>query len=220
MPSSTVEDYLKCIYLEAQRRDGMLPMGALARAMNVVPGTATAMVKTLSSDRLVNYRARVGVSLTDAGTEIALQVVRRHRLIELLLVQVLGLDWSEVHGEAEALEHAVSDRVIDRIDAMLGHPRVDPHGDPIPSPDGAFALVGTVSLAECPRKVPRTIVRILDQDPDFLLFAEKNGLMPGQKVTVVSRDKSSDAVEISVRKGKKLTLGSSAARKILVDEAS
>src|SRR5579863_9086591 len=137
MPSSTVEDYVKRLYMEQQRSaDRLVPLGRLAAVMGVVPGTVTTMVKALDEARLVHYEPRTGVRLTRSGEKLALHVLRRHRLVELFLVKVLGLDWSEVHAEAEDLEHAVSDKVLERIDALLDHPDVDPHGDPIPPARG------------------------------------------------------------------------------------
>src|SRR5262245_13883010 len=123
--SSTVENYLKQLYLEQRAGGGQtIPMGRLATAMGVVPGTATSMVKALSDSGLVEYEPRTGVRLTPSGEQLALHVLRRHRLLELFLVKVLELDWSVVHEEADALEHALSDRVLERIDALLGHPTV------------------------------------------------------------------------------------------------
>src|SRR5206468_4535111 len=132
----------------------LVSMGKLATAVGVVPGTATTMVKALSDSGLVNYEPRGGVTLTRGGEQLALHVLRRHRLVELFLVRVLGMDWSEVHDEAEELEHAISDKVLDRIDALLGHPSVDPHGDPIPSPQGQVAAPRLRSLADCPTGTP------------------------------------------------------------------
>src|SRR5438552_8499677 len=150
MPSMTVEDYLKQLYLEERRDpDAMVPMGRLAAAMGVVPGTATAMVKALSDAKLVEYEPRGGVRLTGSGQQLALHVLRRHRLVELFLVKVLGLDWSVVHEEADNLEHAISDRVLERIDALLGHPKTDPHGDPIPSAKAHVDDPERMSLADC-----------------------------------------------------------------------
>src|SRR5688572_32218047 len=151
MPSSTVENYLKTLYSEQQHAGGeLVSMGAIAGAMNVAPGTATAMVKTLADAGLVDYEPRGGVRLSSKGEKLALHVLRRHRLVELFLVEVLGLDWSEVDEEAEELEHAISDKVLDRIDALLEFPQVDPHGDPIPSSKGKLpARSSLTSLAEC-----------------------------------------------------------------------
>src|SRR5213595_3349204 len=135
LPSSTVENYLKTIYLGTSSPGAeprLLPMGQLASALAVTPGTATTMVKALAESGLVNYEPYTGVALTKAGDKLASLVLRRHRLVELFLVQVMGMRWDEVHDEAEQLEHVVSDRLIDRIDDMLGQPTHDPHGDPIP----------------------------------------------------------------------------------------
>src|SRR5438067_5037004 len=150
MASITVENYLKQLYLEQQNAsEELVPMGKLASAMGVVPGTATSMVKALADSGLVAYEPRFGAKLTRGGEQLALHVLRRHRLVELFLVKVLGLDWSEVHDEAEELEHAISEKVLERIDALLNHPSVDPHGDPIPSAKGQVADAPLTSLAEC-----------------------------------------------------------------------
>ena len=141
MPSATVEDYIKHIYLITQQSESSnAPMGQVADAVNVVPGTATTMVKALSDAGLVEYSPRVGVQLTIRGRKLALHVLRRHRLIEQFLVEVLGYDWSEVHDEAEQLEHVISDLLLERIDLYLDHPTEDPHGDPIPSAEEKLRL--------------------------------------------------------------------------------
>ena len=149
LPSSTVENYLKAIYHgQTALTDGerLVPMGQVAAALGVAPGTATTMVKTLEKAALVEYEPYSGVRLTSAGETLAGLVLRRHRLVELFLVQVMGMSWAEVHDEAEQLEHVVSERLIERIDRMLGHPTQDPHGDPIPSPDSESALIMVVAV--------------------------------------------------------------------------
>ena len=224
MPSPTVENYIKQIYLEQQSSTGgeseaLVPMGRLAAAMGVVPGTATTMVKALSDSGLVAYEPRGGVRLTRGGEQLALHVLRRHRLVELFLVKVLGLDWSEVHEEAEELEHAVSDKVLERMDQVLGHPSVDPHGDPIPSAKGKVDESRHGSLADCTLNKPCRIARVLDQDPAFLQFVERCGLMPGVNVTVEVRDALADAVWVRPKDRRPLTLGTAAAAKILVENA-
>ena len=224
MPSSTVENYVKQIYLEQQAAGTgaggqLVPMGRLATAMGVVPGTATSMIKTLADSGLVEYEPRGGVRLTHGGEQLALHVLRRHRLVELFLVKVLGLDWSEVHEEAEELEHAVSDKVLERMDQVLGHPSVDPHGDPIPSAKGKVDESRHGSLADCALNKPCRIARVLDQDPAFLQFVERCGLMPGVNVTVEVRDALADAVWVRPKDRRPLTLGTAAAAKILVESA-
>src|SRR5947209_7733724 len=168
MASVTVENYLKQLYLEQQQRQSsaeLVSMGKLAAAMGVVPGTATTMVKALADSGLVTYQSRGGVRLTRGGEQLALHVLRRHRLVELFLVKVLGLDWSEVHEEADELEHAISDKVLERIDALLGRPSVDPHGDPIPTAKGKLAAPRLESLADCGLGKNLRIARVLDQGP-------------------------------------------------------
>lgn len=221
MPSSTVENYLKQLYLEQQHAPGQLvSMGKLAAAMSVVPGTATTMVKALSDSGLVSYEPREGVRLTRAGEQLALHVLRRHRLVELFLVRVLGLDWSEVHAEAEELEHAISDKVLERIDALLERPSVDPHGDPIPPAKGRpHAAPSPGSLADGEPGRSFRVARVVDQEPAFLQFVERCGLMPGTLVTVESRDPMADAVRVRPRGKETLSLGTSAAAKILVEPA-
>ena len=221
MATSTVENYLKQLYLEERDAAGeMILMGRLAAAMGVVPGTATAMVKTLADDELVEYRPRSGVRLTAAGRRLALGVLRRHRLVELFLVKVLGLDWSVVHEEAEALEHVVSERVLERIDDVLGRPTVDPHGDPIPNSKGQVHEPSRMSLANCPTGKRQQIVRVLDQEPDFLQFIERQGLMPGASVTVDEREAAADVVLFRSARSKRGSLGMAAAAKILVEAPS
>src|SRR3954463_11536812 len=137
MATSTVENYLKTLFIEQQREDAALvSMGGLAAAMGVTPGTATSMVKALAESGLVDYEPRGGVRLSGKGEKLALHVLRRHRLGELFLVEMLGLDWSEVDQEAEELEHTISDKVLARIDELLKFPKFDPHGDPIPTARG------------------------------------------------------------------------------------
>jgi len=188
--------------------------------MGVVPGTATAMVKGLSDSGQVEYEPRSGVRLTPSGEQLALHVLRRHRLVELFLVKVLGLDWSVVHEEADALEHALSDRVLDRIDALLGHPSVDPHGDPIPTRQGQVAEPQRISLADCPVEVRLRIARVLDQDPTFLQFLERQRLTPGSSVSVAYREAAADAVRIRTRGGHEVSLGLAAAAKVLVEAST
>ena len=218
MATSTVEDYLKQLYLEQQSAtDRLVPMGRLATLMGVVPGTATTMVKALADSGLVEYEPRGGTRLTGAGEQLALHVLRRHRLVELFLVKVLKLDWSEVHDEAEELEHAISDKVLERMDAVLGRPAVDPHGDPIPSAGLDVRYRPTQSLADCGLMQEMRIARVMDQGASFLQFIERCGLVPGTGVRVVSRDGQADATVIQVEGGQELTLGTGAAAKVLVE---
>lgn len=218
MATSTVEDYLKSILLAEQNEPGeRVTTGRIAAALGVAPGTATAMVKTLANSGLLSYEPYSGVRLTEAGRQLAIHVLRRHRLVELFLVKVLGMDWSEVHAEAEDLEHAVSDRVIERIDEMLGHPATDPHGDPIPDARGRVEQRRLTSLVSCPLERPLRVVRVEDQSPAFLQLVEREGLKPDSRVSVEERDEAADTVELRRATGVRIRLGLNAASKILVE---
>lgn len=220
LPSQTVENYLKTIYLAqlASPGDQLVPMGQLASALGVVPGTATTMVKALSESGLVKYEPYMGVRLTAAGEKLAGLVLRRHRLVELFLVKILGMSWAEVHDEAERLEHAVSERLIDRIDEMLGRPAVDPHGDPIPTAEGTVPSQPSLDLLSAPLGMSLSVTRVIDQDPQFLRFVEQHDLMPGSAVVIETRDPASDAVAIRGSSGQVTTIGARAASKVLVRE--
>ncbi len=183
-------------------------MKQLSDAMGVTPGTATAMVKHLSERDLVRYLPRKGVSLTPRGRSLALTMIRRHRLIETFLEQVLGYDWGEVHDDAERLEHAVSERFIHRIDAYLGFPVADPHGDPIPSAEGEIAATDsrTMDLQQVGAVV--SISRVDASDPGFLELLKDNLVTPGE--VFVLEDRNSLAGTISLRhraSGRTLVIG-------------
>ena len=219
LASSTVENYLKAIYLGVnalQAPQKLLPMGHLASALGVAPGTATTMVKTLAESGLVQYEPYTGVALTHAGEKLAALVVRRHRVVELFLVQVMGYGWDEVHDEAEQLEHVVSDRLIDRMDQMLGRPEVDPHGDPIPDAKGMVKAQPAQSLLTCPLHTTVTITRVIDQDKTFLRFIENHHLKPGEAIEVEDRDAASDSVRVRGKGDQRITIGARAASKLLV----
>lgn len=221
MPTSTVEDYLKAIFKhQPSEPDGLVSMGQIGNDLQVAPGTVTAMVKTLADSGLVDYEPYSGVRLTAAGRQLALHVLRRHRLIELFLVQVVGLDWSEVHEDAERLEHVVSDRLIERLDALLGHPTVDPHGDPIPTLQGGLTPQDHLrGLLECEPGEEIVIQRVLDQSEEFLRLLDREGLRPGTQWRIVSEDLAADTVELG-QEDRRLRLGRRAASKLLVEPAS
>jgi DtxR family Mn-dependent transcriptional regulator len=220
LPSSTVENYLKAIYQGQMALAGegrLVPMGQVASTLGVTPGTATTMIKALAEAGLAEYEPYSGVRLTAAGEKLAGLVLRRHRLVELFLVQVMGMSWAEVHEEAEQLEHVVSERLIERIDHMLGHPKHDPHGDPIPSSDGTIARSDFDTLLTCPVDTPLRVTRIADQDPAFLRFIEHNDLKPGQRVEVEMRDMAADSVRLRGSNRRPITIGARAASKLLVE---
>jgi DtxR family Mn-dependent transcriptional regulator len=219
MPSVTVENYLKHLLLLSEDTDGLVPMGALSAALSVVPGTVTTMVKALAADGLVVHRPRHGVKLTAAGRRLALSVLRKHRLVETFLVHVLKMDWGAVHAEAEQLEHAISDTVLDRLDALLGHPATDPHGDPIPSAGGKLRSQVYATLATCALARPLRVVRVTDQSSEFLQFADQHGLLPGAVIRISDRNLAAGLVHLQRRGTRTLALGLAAAGRILVEPA-
>lgn len=181
-----VEDYLKTIYHLAQQNDPVRTV-AIAEALRLKPPSVTAMLITLADLKLIRYKPYHGVTLTDAGAKVALEVVRHHRLIELYLVKALGFGWDEVHEEAEALEHVISEKLEARIAAWLGNPTFDPHGDPIPTLQGFVPQTIGLSLADAPLKEPVRIVRVSNQDAERLRYLAGLKLVPGAVVRVIER---------------------------------
>jgi DtxR family Mn-dependent transcriptional regulator len=217
MATMTVENYLKHLLLLSAESDALVSMGALASSLAVVPGTATTMVKALADDGLVDHRPRHGVRLTAEGRRLAVNVLRKHRLVETFLVNVLKMDWAKVHAEAEQLEHAISDEVLNRLDALLGHPATDPHGDPIPTRQGKLDAQVYATLGTCVIDKPLRIVRVAEQSPDFLQFAEQHGLLPGSTVRVTERNLAASLVTVRKTSGRPFAVSLVAAGKILVE---
>ena len=216
MPSLTVENYVKAIFTICSAQAGKATAtGQLATSLGVSPGTVTSMLKTLSESNLATYTPYEGVRLTPAGSALALRVLRRHRLIELFLVKTLSLTWDEVHEEAEHMEHAVSDWLIDRIDSALGYPETDPHGDPIPRRDGSIEDTASRSLAECEPGERFVLSRVIDQSPEFLRYLSSTGLTLGVSGEIVANQAAAGAVTISVD-DRQTSLGREAAEKLRV----
>jgi DtxR family Mn-dependent transcriptional regulator len=217
VPSLTVENYVKAIYLIcSEQQIPAAATGQIAASLGVLPGTVTSMLKTLSESNLATYTPYAGVSLTPSGNALALRVLRRHRLIELFLARTLKLNWDEVHEEAEHMEHAVSDWLVDRIDQFLDHPDVDPHGDPIPRADGSLPPAEYAALAGCNEGTTFRLMRVTDQSPEFLRYLTQSGLPLGTEGRVIAN--RNEAGVVSVQIGDQLTsLGHDAAAKILVE---
>ena len=191
-------------------------MGLISDSLKVTPGTATSMVKNLEKEGWLSYKSRKGVKLTASGRKLGMNILRRHRLLETFLVETLGLDWSEIHQEAEELEHAISEKVLEKLDEFLGRPRQDPHGHPIPTRGGVIRRSSTQSLLSCKAGSKVTIESITDQESDFLKFARKKQLFPGQVVSVLSHEKLADAITLQVGGAEPFSLGSRSSEKILV----
>lgn len=216
MPSLTIENYVKAIYQLTSGVDAnSASTGSLAGLLRVSPSSVTSMLKTLHETGLAEHKPYEGVRLTAKGTKLALRVLRRHRLIELFLQRTLDLTWDEVHEEAEHMEHAVSDLLVDRIDAFLGYPEIDPHGDPIPRSDGSLAVTPQTPLHLCIVPGLFRLERVLDQSSDFLRYLSDMGMTIGASGRVVSNSPVAETVGIEID-GRATTLGYNSAAKLLV----
>ena len=181
--SPAIEDYLKAIYLLAERW-GVVSTSQLAEQLGYTPASVSGMLQKLAALGLVAHQPYHGVILTEQGRRQALKLLRHHRLIELFLVQALGYTWDAVHAEAEVLEHVISHTLEDRIATYLGHPIVDPHGDPIPGPDGTIFAPPTQPLVSMTVGTRGEIVQVTDQHPAHLRYFAELGLVPGAHVTL------------------------------------
>lgn len=221
MPTSTVENYLKAIWaLQGSLADGdLVPVGQVAERLEVAPGTATTMMNQLAKKALVDYVSRRGVRLSEKGRKAAMDVLRRHRLVETFLVEVMKFDWAEVHEDAEILEHAISDRLLQRMDEMLSHPTHDPHGAPIPGPDGELVRDGSTVLADC---APGDYIlsRVREDRPSFLQWLADHDLKPGRALTLGERNAAAGTISLHLPgREDALQISFLAARSLLVSNA-
>lgn len=187
LPERT-QDYLKVLWDLSEHSGGapVLLKDVAGRMGQKVP-TASEAIKRLVRQGLVEHERYAGVALTPAGRELAMQMVRRHRLLETFLVRTLGYSWDEVHDDADRLEHACSERFLDRLDALLGSPARDPHGDPIPDAGGSIENLGTLTLADAPLSVAVTVERVCDGDSELLRYLDRCGIGLGSELCVTSR---------------------------------
>jgi DtxR family transcriptional regulator, Mn-dependent transcriptional regulator len=185
--TSAVEDYAKAIYSLESRGSEAVSTNALAERLGVTPASASGMIKRLCELGLVEHRPYRGVSLTDAGRRVALEVMRHHRLLELYLVKSLGVPWDQVHKEAEVLEHVLSEELEELIAAKLGHPTIDPHGDPIPTRELTIEEGPTASLQTLSAGASGRFTRISDSDPEMLRFLADRGIAPGAEFEVIDK---------------------------------
>lgn len=185
--SEATEDYLKAIHALADRHGTAVGTVELADRLGVTPGSASAMTRKLAERGLVEVERYRGVTLTDRGRDLALEVIRHHRLLELYLNEHLGVPWDRVHDEAERLEHVLSEELEQRIAAKLGDPTRDPHGDPIPTLDGRIVEPDSVALRELEPGQSGCFVRVSDSDPAMLRYLSERGIAPGDSVDVLDK---------------------------------
>lgn len=201
--SRSVEDYLKAIHrLSADGRPASTTQ--IAEALAVAPPSVTGMVKRLSEQGLLTHEPYRGVTLTDLGLREARRVIRRHRLIETYLVAFLGYAWDDVHDEAERLEHAVSDALVERMAVALGHPAVDPHGDPIPDAHGTLVHASLTPLASLPVGTDAAVRRVATNDAERLRYLAGAGLVPGAHVRVVAQQPFEGATTVALAGGEQV----------------
>lgn len=209
--SASSQNYLKAIWSLQEWADDPVTATALAAKVGVRLSTASDAVRKLTGQGLIEHTPYGSIALTDEGRSHAVAMVRRHRLIETFLVDVLGYRWDQVHEEAEALEHAVSDFLVERVDEHLGHPERDPHGDPIPRPDGTVTLPNAILLTELPPGVHARIERISDDDPELLQFLAEHGIGVGTELSLRPGSPFSGATLVILsERDAPLTLGAAA----------
>jgi len=199
--SPAADDYLKTVYAHTEWQDAPITPSVLAAKLGIAPSSVTEMVKKLAAAGLVSHVPYGAVRLTDAGTQRALAMVRRHRLIETWLVQEFGYGWDEVHDEAEVLEHTISDRLLEGIDARLGRPRFDPHGDAIPDAAGVVEREPFILLADAPVGHVGRVLRVDDRDPELLRALEAAGVAVAASITTTDRGIELDGVETTLPDG-------------------
>ena len=182
--TEAVEDYAKAIYALARRERGPVSTSALAGRLGVAPSSVTAMLKRLQELGLARYQPYHGVILTASGEKVALEVIRHHRLLEAFFAEALEMPWDRIHDEAEVLEHYISEELERRIADKLGNPALDPHGDPIPTPDLDLATDRTTALADLGQGRVATFARVSDSDPEMLRYLAERGIRPGSRLEV------------------------------------
>jgi DtxR family Mn-dependent transcriptional regulator len=196
--STVAQDYLKVIWNAQEWSPDRVSTKMLAEKIGVSASTASESIRKLADQGLVDHEKYGAVTLTEAGRRAALTMVRRHRLLETFLVRELGYSWDEVHDEAEVLEHAVSDRLIARIDAKLGCPQRDPHGDPIPAPDGQVPTPAARQLWECRDGDTATVARISDADPEMLRYFDSVGISLDSRLRVLTRREFAGMISVAI----------------------
>lgn len=214
--SQSVEDYLKVIYV-LESEGSAATTNNIAEMMDVSSASVTNMLKRLAGLNLIEHKSYKGATLTDAGNKIALEILRHHRLLELYLKEIMGYSWDEVHDEAEKLEHHISEQFEDKIAELLNHPTHDPHGDPIPTKDGVMPEMASLPLAVANVDEQYIVGRVKDQDPEFLRYLEKLGIIPGVKITIIEKAPFNGPVQVKLEDEEK-TIGFSIAEQIYLVE--
>ena len=212
--TAPVEDYLKAIY-ELERQGAPAETNAIAEILHIAPASVSGMVRRLADQGLITHERYRGARLTTSGRKAALKTLRRHRVIEAYLTSALGFSWDRVHDEAERLEHAASDELIDRMAAAIGEPETDPHGAPIPGRDGTLEERVTAPLAALQPGDTAKIARVSDKDADRLRYLAELGIVPGAAVQVIAREPFGGPIALMVGSASR-TIGAELAEQIRV----
>ncbi|SIT81786.1 metal-dependent transcriptional regulator [Pontibacter indicus] len=216
MHSFTEENYIKAIYKLSEGGTREVNTNAIAEALDTKAASVTDMLRKLGAKGIADYVKYRGVTLTETGERVALQIIRKHRLWEVFLVEKLKFNWDEVHDVAEELEHINSDLLIRRLDEFLGYPKFDPHGDPIPSEDGKMNTKQQRLLAELEVNGSGTVVGVNDSQPLFLQYLDKMGIFLGAKIKVIDKIPYDNSLEINLENKKNLVVSGEVARNIFL----
>lgn len=216
MPSYTEENYLKAIFQMLEEKGMKASTNAIAEQMNIVPSSVSDMIRKLAEKKLIHYEKYKGVTLTKEGREIAINIVRKHRLWEVFLVEKLDYRWNEVHDIAEQLEHIQSVDLIDRVEKFLGYPKVDPHGDPIPNHKGKFHVFQTTRLSEASTKERVVMAGVDNHTTPFLQYLDKNGLALGCQIVILEITPFDKSLLIAINSDKQMQISHEVAKNILV----
>lgn len=216
MHSFTEENYIKAIYKLSSNGSQEVNTNAIAEALDTKAASVTDMLRKLSAKGIADYVKYRGVTLTSKGERVALQIIRKHRLWEVFLVEKLKFNWDEVHDVAEELEHIKSDLLVKRLDEFLGYPKFDPHGDPIPSEDGEINVKQQTLLADMDVNSAGIVVGVNDSQPLFLQYLDKMGIYLGAKIKVIDKIPYDNSLEINLENKKNLVVSSEVARNIFL----
>ncbi|MBK7964181.1 MAG: metal-dependent transcriptional regulator [Bacteroidetes bacterium] len=216
MTTSTEENYLKAIYHLSTGNQNSVLTSAIAGSLSTSSASVTDMIKKLSDKNMVEYERYRGVKITRKGEKVALSIIRRHRLWEVFLMDKLKFKWDEVHDLAEELEHVSSDEMTRRLDAYLGFPKFDPHGDPIPDTNGKVHTNGQVLLSDIIKKGKYILCGVNDHSPSFLQYLEKKGLVPGSVFSIVEMDEYDNSMQIIFSNKKSIFISKEISKNLLV----
>lgn len=216
MHSYTEENYLKAIYRLSNKTDKGVSTNSIAERMETKASSVTDMLKKLSDKKLINYKKYQGVTLTKKGKQVAVSIIRKHRLWEYFLVEHLNFNWDEVHPVAEELEHIKSDLLIERLDEFLNYPKYDPHGDPIPDKEGNFPIPSRIKLTEMAKGKKSVILGVMENAASFLQYLDKLGLNIGTEVKIVEKHDFDNSLDLLINNDQTVHISQEVARNIFV----